>query len=173
MHFTNKLHPGQPFAPETFKRLDGADLTFGVPGTWQALFVFRGQHCGACKSYLRKLQGSLAEFEALGMQIAALSADSEAQTRITQAACSLTFPLLYGLDMAATKRLGFYASEPASAEETDHRFSEPALLVVNREGVLQVVELTNVPFLRPDLDMMLTGFKAMIGKGAPVHGTLR
>lgn len=24
-----------------------------------------------------------------------------------------------------------------------------------------------------DIGMMLTGFKAMIGKGAPVHGTLR
>ena len=173
MEVTSKLHPGQPFVPETFKRLDGADLTFGEPGSWQALFIYRGQHCGACKSYLRKLEGELAAFEALGLRIASLSADSEAQTRLTQAACSVSFPLLYGLDIAAMKRLGLYISEPVSAEETDHIYSEPALLVVNPEGALQVVELTNVPFLRPDMGMMLTGFKAMIGKGASVHGTLR
>jgi hypothetical protein len=33
MHVTNKLHPGQPFAAETFKFLDGADLCFGGRGT--------------------------------------------------------------------------------------------------------------------------------------------
>jgi len=173
MQVSNKLHPGQPFAAETFKRLDGPELTFGAPGKWQALFVFRGQHCGVCKSYLRKLQDKLGAFEALGIAVAALCADSEAQARVTQAACGPTFPLLYGLDVAAMKRLGLYFSEPVSAEETDHVYAEPALFVVNPEGLLQVVEVCNAPFLRPELDMLLDGLKAAIESNAPVHGTLR
>jgi hypothetical protein len=40
MNTTATLHPGQPFNAEVFKRVEGADFTFGAPGKWQALFVF-------------------------------------------------------------------------------------------------------------------------------------
>jgi hypothetical protein len=53
MNTTAKLHPGQPFT-EVFKRVEGADFTFGATGKWQAPFVFRGHHCPICKSYLNK-----------------------------------------------------------------------------------------------------------------------
>ena len=39
MQTTNKLRPGQPFAPMIFKQLGGSDVTFGAPGGWQALFL--------------------------------------------------------------------------------------------------------------------------------------
>ena len=60
---TSQLHPGQKFSPETFKRLDGADYTFDAPGQWQALFVFRGQHCPICKAYLGKIEAQRGRFE--------------------------------------------------------------------------------------------------------------
>ncbi len=56
MHTTTKLHPGQRFAPVTFRRLEGDDHTFGAPGSWQALFVVRGQHCPICKTYLAGIE---------------------------------------------------------------------------------------------------------------------
>lgn len=171
MEASNKLHPGQAFEAETFRRLDGPDHRFGDAGRWQALFVFRGQHCGVCKSYLRKLQAVLPEFTELGIALAAVSADDEAQTRVTQAASEPSFPLLYGMDRAAMRRLGLYVSEPESAKQTDHAFAEPALFVVNADGRLQVVELANAPFVRPDLGMLLEGLKHMIEDAAPVHGT--
>ncbi len=51
MDMTAKLHPGEIFEPMCFHRLDGEDYTFGTPSVWQALFVFRGQHCPICTSY--------------------------------------------------------------------------------------------------------------------------
>ena len=171
MDVTHKLHPGQPFVPVTFKRLDAAEHTFGSPGSWQALFVIRGQHCPICKAYLVEIEQRRSAFEALGISIAAVSADNEAQTRMTAQAAPTEFPLLYGMDEAMMHALGLYVSEPRSAGETDHRFPEPALFVVNPEGVLHLVDLANAPFLRPDLDRLVRGLQFVIEKDYPVRGT--
>lgn len=173
MDTIDKLHPGETFSPRTFKRLDGEDYTFGAPGRWQALFVFRGQHCPICKRYLGKIEAKREAFEKLGISVAAVSADSEAQTRLTAAASEVGFPLLYGMDLATMQGLGLYISEPRSAQETDHRFPEPALLVVNDAGVLQMVDVSNAPFLRPELDTLLGGLGFVIEKQYPVRGTYR
>lgn len=173
MDTTTKLHPGQTFSPAAFKRIDGPDYTFGAPGQWQALFVFRGQHCPICKTYLGKIDERRGTFETLGIVVAAVSADTEAQTRTTVLAVKPGFPMLYGMDVPTMQRLGLYISEPRSAQETDHRFPEPALLVVNPAGILQIVDVANAPFVRPDLDLLLKGLGFLIEKDYPVRGTHR
>ena len=173
METTSKLHPGQKFSPLTFKQLDGPDYTFGDTGKWQALFVFRGQHCPICKTYLGKLEAKREAFAKLGIEVAAVSADREAQTRVTASASNPGFPLLYGMDMETMQRLGLFISEPRSAEETDHRFPEPALLVINAEGALHIVDVSNAPFVRPDLDTLVGGLGFIIAKNYPIRGTHR
>ena len=81
--------------------------------------------------------------------------------------------MLYGMDVPTMQRLGIYISEPRSVQETDHRFPEPALFVVNKDGVLQLVDIANAPFLRPDLDRLLRGVGFIIEKGYPIRGTHR
>lgn len=173
MQTTSKLHPGQPFTPVTFRQLDGDAVTFGAPGGWQALFVIRGQHCPVCKSYLAEIEQKRAALAALGVSVAAVSADSEAQSRIMAAAVKVNFPLLYGMDEAMMHQLGLFVSEPRSAQETDHRFPEPGLFVVNPQGVLQVVDIANAPFLRPGLDRLVGGLGFVIEKDYPVRGTVK
>lgn len=171
MQTTSKLHPGQPFTPVTFNRLDGEDFTFGAPGAWQALFVIRGQHCPICKSYLGELEARREALAELSVSVAAVSADSEAQTRITAEAAKPGFPLLYGMAEATMQALGLYVSEPRSPQETDHRFPEPALFVVNPDGVLHLVDVANAPFLRPDLDRLVGGLRFVIQNNYPIRGT--
>ena len=173
MDTTNKLHPGQPFAPISFRQFGGGDLTFGASGGWQALFVIRGQHCPICRSYLSEVEQRREALAALGVSVAAVSADNEAQTRITAEATKVNFPLLYGMDEATMHRLGLYVSEPRSAQETDHRFPEPGLLVVNPQGVLHLVDIANAPFLRPDLDRIVRGLGFIIEKVYPIRGTVK
>lgn len=173
METTSKLHPGQIFMREVFQCLDGPDFEFGGTGRWQALFVIRGQHCPICKRYLTALEAARSEFDSLGVEIAAVSSDSEAQARIMSEACAPGFPLLYGMDEAAMRRLGLYISEPRSSSETDHRFPEPALFVVNAEGRLQIVEVANAPFVRPDPETLLGGLRFIIAKDYPIRGTHR
>ena len=172
MDTTKKLHPGQPFAPVTFKQLDGGDITFASSGGWQALFVIRGQHCPICKSYLSEIEQRREALAALGVSVAAVSADSEAQTRLTAEATKVKFPLLYGMDETTMRQLGLYVSERRSAQETDHRFPEPALFVVNPDAVLHLGDIANAPFLRPDLDRMVRGLGFIIEKAYPIRGTV-
>ncbi len=173
MDTTTKLHPGQPFRPLSLPRLDGSPYTFGAPGRWQALFVIRGQHCPICKTYLAEIEQRRAAFEELGIAVAAVSADDEEQTRSTAQAARPAFPLLYGMDEATMQGLGLYVSEPRSPQETNHRFAEPALFVVNPEGLLHLVDIANAPFLRPDLDRLLAGLRFVIEKNYPIRGTRR
>lgn len=173
MDTTSKLHPGQTMEPLTFNSLDGTTHTFGAPGGWQALFVFRGQHCPICKSYLSDIEHHRKALDQLGVSVAAVSADSEAQSRLTAAAATISFPLLYGMDEATMQRLGLYISEPRSAQETDHRFPEPALFVVNAQGRLHLVDIANAPFLRPDLKRLVGGLGFIIEKAYPIRGTHR
>ena len=171
MDTTSKLVPGQQFNSQVFKRIDGEDYRFGSKGRWQALFVFRGSHCPICKKYLISLQAHRGEFERLGIDIAAVSADTEAQTRKMIAATQPYFPMLYEMDVATMRRLGLYISEPRSAEETDHPFPEPALFVVNAAGLLQIVEVANAPFVRPDLELLVGGIGFIMKNDYPIRGT--
>lgn len=173
MGTTNKPHPGQPFVPVTFKQLDGSNFTFGGPGGWQALFVIRGKHCPICKAFLGEIEKRRSAFAELGVSVAAVSADTEAQTRLTAEAAKPGFPLLYGMDEVTMQGLGLYVSEPRSAQETDHRFPEPALLVVNPDGALHLVDVANAPFLRPDLDRLVSGLRFVIEKNYPIRGTVK
>ena len=50
-------------------------------------------------------------------------------------------------------------------------FSEPALFGVNPQGVLQFVNVSNAPFLRPEVGLLMMVLKHVIDTGYPVWGT--
>jgi hypothetical protein len=68
--------------------------------------------------------------------------------------------------------LGLYVSNLRSADETDRPFPEPGLLVVNSEGKVQIIDISNAPFARPDLNSILKGVKFIQEKRYPIRGTL-
>ena len=70
------------------------------------------------------------------------------------------------------RKLGLYISEPRSAQETDHRYPEPALFVVNPDGKLHLIDIANAPFLRPDLDRLVRGLGSLIERDSPIRGNL-
>ena len=67
------------------------------------------------------------------------------------------YPFAYGLSVEQMKELGLYISDPRSPQETDHAFAEPGVFVVNSEGKIQLVELSNNPFVRPELQALVNG----------------
>ncbi|NNM61937.1 MAG: redoxin domain-containing protein, partial [Steroidobacteraceae bacterium] len=70
------------------------------------MFVMCGQLCPICKSYLAEIEQRREAMAALGVCVAAVSADSQAQTRLTAEASKVQFALLYGMDEATMRRLG-------------------------------------------------------------------
>lgn len=157
-----KLVAGAPFPQISVTALDGSELELGIPAepsTWQMVVVYRGKHCPLCTNFLNELESYRERLLAIGVDVVAVSGDSKAQFEEHSPKLNIGFPIGFGLSLAQMKQLSVYISDPRSEQETDHPFAEPALFIVNEDGNLQVVDISNNPFTRPSLDALVGGLE--------------
>ena len=176
MTTTPKLHAGDAFPALTAFNDDGASVDITKPtgdADWQLLVVYRGRHCPLCTKFLNKLTDFRQRLTAIGVDIAAVSADSQEQLDEHRQRLDVNFPLYHGLTLEQMQSLGLYISIPRSEKETDHDFAEPGLFVINADGGLQVVDISNNPFARPDLEVLVSGLEWIRApeNNYPVRGT--
>lgn len=169
----NALSSAQPFPQTSVARHGGGAITLGKPETadWQLIFVYRGIHCPICRQYLTDLEGKLAEFADMGTEVVVVSADTEAKARKIVSDLGLTVPLGYDLSIAQMKSLGLYISDPRSPTETDRPFAEPGLFLINPDGNLHMIDISNAPFLRPELERLPSRIKYVLENDYPIRGT--
>ena len=170
MSTTTKLAAGAAFPAMSIERLGGGRIDMGGKGRWQAIVVYRGRHCPLCKKYLKVLDGLKEAFDAAGIELAAISGDPEEKAKADVTEQGWRFPVGYGLTVEQMRQLGLYISDPRSPEETDRPFPEPGLFVINDGGMLQIVDVSNAPFSRPDMQGVLGGIKFIREKGYPIRG---
>lgn len=175
---STKIHAGDRFPSLPVQNLDGETTDLSRPSgsaDWQMVVVYRGQHCPLCTKYLNKLDGYLERLQEAGVSVAAVSADSEEQLRSHLERLDTRVPLHFGLTLEQMGSLGVYVSVPRSEKETDHLFPEPGLFVINAEGGVQVVDLSNNPFVRPELDALVSGIEWIRDpdNNYPIRGTHR
>lgn len=174
---TQKLPAGSTFPSLSVPQLGGGSLALGKPAEgrdWQIVVVYRGKHCPMCTSYLKELNTLLPEYHALGVDVVAISADTESRARDQIALIEPDFPVGYDLSVAQMHALGLYVSQPRSPQETDQPFAEPGVFVVNADGQVQVTDISNAPFARPDLKTLLGGLRFIRNpeNNYPIRGTL-
>lgn len=172
MDMSNKLAAGAAMPAFSVSRLGGGELAPAAGGGWRLLVVYRGRHCPLCKPYLKTLDGLLEEFGAAGVAVMAVSADPEEKAAADVAEHGWRFPLGYGLSVEQMRALGLYVSAPRSAQETDRPFSEPGLFLVNPQGAVQMLDISNAPFARPELAGILRGAKRIQEMDYPIRGML-
>lgn len=173
---TTKLAAGSVFPALEVARLGGGTLSLGRPKEgrdWQMIVVYRGRHCPICTRYLKELNGLLPEFHALGIDVVAVSSDPREKAVEQIALVGPQYPVGYDLSLAQMRALGLYVSDPRGPQETDRPFAEPGLFVVNAEGHVQVLDISNAPFARPDLKSLLggLGFIRNPENNYPIRGT--
>lgn len=152
------------------KSVDGSDIQIGSSNErWTLLIVYRGKHCPRCKRYLNKLNAMLSDWQAL-MDVVVTSADPLEKAKADQAEHGWTFPLTYGLTEQQMRDLGLYISDPLSPDETDRRFAEPGTFAIRPDGTLMLVDISNGPASRPDLDELLDGMRFNIENDRPARG---
>jgi len=156
----------------SFPAVDGGgSIAIGQPkDRWTMLFVYRGRHCPRCKRYLNKLSDALPSWTDV-MDVVVVSADSQEKALADKKEFSWEFDLCYGLTEAQMRTLGLYVSEPLSEAETSHLFSEPGAFAIRPDGTLMLVDISNGPAARPDLEELLDGMKFNIENNRPVRGT--
>ena len=176
---THKLHAGDRFPSLQINKLGGGELHLGKPNhgaTWHMFVVYRGKHCPLCTKYLAQLKELKDDFLEAGVDIAIASADTEEKAKI-QALEKLNLPFEVGFDLSIEqmKEIGVYISHPRSPQETDRPFAEPGLFVINESGNLHVTDISNNPFVRPDLDKLLSGIKWIRDpeNNYPIRGTFQ
>ncbi|MEL0636988.1 peroxiredoxin-like family protein [Marinomonas sp. TI.3.20] len=170
-----KLLAGQVFPDITVTNLNGGNLDLAdMSGfDWKLVVVYRGKHCPLCTQYLNTLNSLLPEFEALGVGVVAVSSDTLEKAQSQMKDVTPDFTVGYGLTIEQMQELGLYISNPRSAAETDSPFAEPGLFVINEKKQLQIIDTSNAPFVRPDLNSLIMGLKFIRNpeNNYPIRGT--
>ena len=174
---TSKLHPGDMFPALPVHSRNAGVVDIAKPTgdrDWQMVVVYRGRHCPMCTKFLNGLAAFRERLSSIGIDIAAVSGDSADQlAEHLDRLGDVNFPLYYGLTEEQMQSLGLFISLPRSEKETDHNFAEPGLFVVNGDGALQVVDISNNPFARPDLEILVSGLEWIRNpdNNYPIRGT--
>ena len=168
---SEKPRVGEAVEKTSFSTVSGREVEVGnAKDRWSILFVYRGRHCPRCKRFLNKLNASLADWTA-EMDVLVVSADTKEKALADQEEFGWDFELGYGMTEAQMSSLGLYISEPLSEAETNTNFAEPGAFAMRPNGELMLVDISNGPAARPDLEELLDGMKFNIANDRPVRGT--
>lgn len=96
-----------------------------------------------------------------------VSADSKVQLESHLEKIDIDFLIAYGLMVEQMNTLGLYISDLRSEKETDHPFAEPATFVVNADDNIQIIDISNAPFVRPELESLADGLSLIRKKQLP------
>ncbi len=171
-----KFKSGGKFPGITLPKVGGGELTLGQPlngHDWKMVVVYRGKHCPLCTKYLKQLDSLKQKFFNIGVDIVAVSGDGEAKANAHIGDMGLNFPVAHDLSIAQMQELGLYISHPRSPRETDKPFAEPGIFVVNDNGQVQLIDISNAPFARPELEPLARGlaFIRDPNNNYPIRGT--
>lgn len=166
-----KPRVGAAIDPMIWQTVGGGAVTIGgTKDRWSMLFVYRGKHCPRCKRFLGKLNAALSDWTDV-IDVVVVSADTAEKAQADRAEFGWDFPLAYGLTEPQMRSLGLYVSEPLSEAETTENFAEPGAFGIRPDGTLMLVDISNGPAARPDLEELLDGMIFNIENNRPVRGT--
>ncbi|MDQ9091348.1 peroxiredoxin-like family protein [Pseudoalteromonas haloplanktis] len=172
---SNTIQPAMKMPTFKANGIDGKSFDLTQRQTdlpWKMIVVYRGKHCPLCTKQLNALAKMKGDFSDAGVELAAVSADSSEQLKQHLNDLDVNFPLYSGLTLVQMSDFGLYISEPRNENETDHPFSEPAIFVLNKQNQIQILDKSNAPFSRPDLNALLSGIKFIRENDYPIRGTL-
>lgn len=167
---TLKFKAGTPFPKISVPKIGGGTLELGEATTgydWKLVVVYRGKHCPICTRYLQNLNQVLPELNTLGIDVVAVSADSESGAVEHLSQINPQYPVGYDLSIGQMQELGLYISGPRSGTDVVRAFAEPGLFVINEAGNLQMIDISNVPFARPSLESLVGGLRYVRGLSEP------
>lgn len=174
---SNSVNPNVTFPDLIVKSTQGNSVNLLPSNTseqrWSLVVVYRGVHCPICADYLTKLESLHEQYADANIDVCAVSADSLEQLEVflSEKVESLSFPVYCELSVDQMSQLGLYISEPRNETETDHPFPEPAIFLISPKNKIQIIDKSNAPFCRPDLESLLNGVKFIRENDYPVRGT--
>ena len=165
--------PGDQAPALDLELIIGAEWTLAEqsPKNFTMIVVYRGLHCPICKTFLGDLRGKYDTFLGKGVEVMNVSMDGKEKATKAHEDWGLDpIPMGYGLTEAQARDWGLYLSSARNDKEPDV-FSEPGLFLVKPDGMLWAAEMSSVPMLRPNLDMLLGAIDFVVENDYPARGT--
>ncbi len=160
-------------APDLSFPLLGGDtwnLSEQNPESFTLIIFYRGLHCPICKKYLQQLEALLPDFKERGVDVVAVSMDSEKRARLSRKDWELkSLTLGYNLDIETAKNWGLYISEAVKQGEPAV-FSEPGLFLVDNKNDIYYAAMNSNPWGRPYLASFVKAVDYIVKSGYPARG---
>ena len=141
-----------------------------TPKNFTLIVFYRGKHCPVCKIQLEELQQKLGDFEERGVNLIAISANTEKVSKETYKEWNVeNLPIGYGFTIEEARKWGLFISNGISDKEPDV-FTEPGLFLIDREGKVYWESIQSMPFGRPAFKDVLNGIDYILKEGYPARG---
>lgn len=142
------------------------------PKSFTLIVFYRGLHCPICKKYLQQLQDLQSDFKERGVELIAVSMDSEKRARLSRKDWGLPeLPIGFGLNLQTAKDWGLYMSKAVKDGEPKI-FSEPGLFLVDNNREIYYSSMTSNPWGRPYLPSFVKAVDYIVQSGYPARGEI-
>lgn len=171
------LMPRFPVPALNLSLTNGERFVLGAnPGEKFDLLVFyRGLHCPICAKYLMELERLAPEFASRGVQVVAISSDSEERGKaMAEKVSAKGVKFAYGLSLRSAREWGLYISTSRGATsigiDEPELFSEPGVFIVRPDGTLYYGSTQTMPFARPPFQDLVGAIDFAVAKDYPARG---
>jgi len=157
-----------------FPLLDGNKwhLKDQSPDNFTLVVFYRGLHCPLCKKYLQQLQELLPEFEQRGVNVVAVSMDTEKRARLSRQKWELSnLTLGYALSEKSARDWSLYLSAGVKDGEPS-QFSEPGLFLIDNNNEVYYSSINSNPWGRPYLPSFVKAVVYIVQSGYPARGEM-
>ena len=125
-----------------------------------------------CRKHLEALNAAKSDFEALGVDLIAMSTDPADRAEQAHAEWDIKdLALGYDMPLETAKQLGCYISQSIRDTETD-LFAEPGVFFVRADLTLYGAVLNSFPFARPSIDDLHEVFSIIKERDYPPRRTV-
>lgn len=139
------------------------------PENFTLVLFYRGKHCPVCKSQLEDLERKLDKFTDRGVNVIAISADTEAVAKETHKAWDIpNIPLGYGVTIEKAREWGLFIS--TGIKEEPELFTEPGLFLITPNQTVYWESIQSMPFGRPSFNDVLGGIDYILKADYPARG---
>jgi peroxiredoxin len=140
------------------------------PENFTLIVFYRGLHCPICKKYLQQLEGLLPQFSERGVNVVAVSMDTEKRARLSRQKWGISkLSLGFELPEATAKNWGLYLSKAVKEGEPD-LFSEPGLFLIDKHNQVYYSAINSNPWGRPYLPSFVKAVDYIVNSGYPARG---
>lgn len=139
------------------------------PEAFTMLIVYRGIHCPVCKKYLEELQSKLSKFTAIGVNVIAISSDTEKIAKKTYDDWDIAdIPIGLEFPIEDARKWGLFISK--GIKDEPETFIEPGLFLIRPNQELYGASIQTMPFARPGLDAIIDAIKFIKKENYPARG---